>query len=247
MLKDILKGINYYKGSFALMKQLKLWKFFAIPILISVVLAFGIVFSAWGLSDNVSNYLIQIWIWDWGKETMHSVFGVLGFILVLATGLLLYKRSIMAFSAPFMSPISEKIEAHITGNKITSTSSFTELLMRGIRVNTRNLLLEFLWTFLLFLFGIIPIIGIASTPVLILLQSYFSGFGNMDYTLERHFNTRQSIAFVKRNRGLAIGNGIVFALLLVIPVVGLIIALPLSVTAATRQTVDALNEEKLKK
>jgi len=59
----------------------------------------------------------------------------------------------------------------------------------------------------------------------------------MDYTLERHFNFKESIAFVKKNRGLAIGNGIVFMLILLIPFLGVILVFPFSVVSATKVTI----------
>ena len=65
----------------------------------------------------------------------------------------------------------------------------------------------------------------------------------MDYTLERHLNYKDSITFVKNNKGIAIGNGIVFMLFLLIPVIGIILVLPLSVTAASIKTVDILTTE----
>src|SRR5690554_8052550 len=80
--------------------------------------------------------------------------------------------------------------------------------------------------------------------LLFLVQSYYAGFGNMDYTLERHFKYAESIQFVKKNRGLAIGNGIVFMLVLLIPVVGIILVLPLSVTAASTETLRVLENQK---
>ena len=62
----------------------------------------------------------------------------------------------------------------------------------------------------------------------------------MDYTLERHFKYNESLQFVRNHRGLAIGNGIVFMLFLLIPIIGVILVLPLSVTAASVKTVEAL-------
>jgi CysZ protein len=78
---------------------------------------------------------------------------------------------------------------------------------------------------------------------LFLLQAYYAGFGNMDYTLERHLNYEESINFVGKNKGVSIGNGIVFMVCLLIPVIGIIIVLPLSVTAASVKTVELLNIE----
>ncbi len=243
MFKGIGKAISDYKGSFRLINELNLWKFFMIPIGICFLVGFVIFFSAYGLSDNIADYLMRNWTWSWGKNTMHAVFEFLGFVIIILVGYLVFKRVVMALSAPFMSPISEKIEAHLTGKEINSGASFMELLIRGIKINMRNLFLELLWTFLLFIVGVIPGIGLLTTPVLFLIQAYFIGFGNMDYTLERHMNLPQSVDFVNKNRGLAIGNGIVFALMLLIPVFGFIIALPLSVTAATVTTVEAMKED----
>jgi CysZ protein len=151
----------------------------------------------------------------------------------------------MALSAPFMAPVSEKIEAYILGedNHKHRVTSFSEQLMRGVRINMRNLGMEILLTIPILIIGFVPILGFVSTVLLILTQGYYAGFGNMDYTLERHFNYSDSIKFVKQHRGLAIGNGIVFILFLLIPVIGIILVLPLSVTASTTETIELLKEQ----
>ena len=245
MIKNILSGISAYAGSFGLISQLKLWKYFIIPIVISVVTATIIGFTAYGLSDNIGAFLAKIWIWDWGKEIFTTITSVIGGLFVLVIGFLLYKHIVMALSAPFMSPVSEKIEIHINGNLKHNhrKTSFQEQLIRGIRISLRNIGKELLLTIPLLLLSFIPIIGIFFTALLFLLQAYYVGFGNMDYTLERHFNYKDSINFVGKKRGFAIGNGIVFMMCMLIPVIGLIIVLPLSVTAASVKTVALLNTE----
>ncbi len=245
MLKNILKGIQAYSGVFALMSRLKLWKYFAVPILISVLTASIIGFSAYGWSDNIGRFIAKIWIWDWGKETFTSISTVIGAIVIIAIGLILYKHIIMALSAPFMSPVSEKIEAHLTGvnNHQHRNTSFKEQLWRGIRINVRNLTKELLITIPILILKFIPVVNIFSTVLLFLVQAYYAGFGNMDYTLERHFKYRESINFVGKNKGIAIGNGIVFMLFLLIPVIGIILVLPISVTAASKETVELLRKD----
>ena len=143
-----------------------------------------------------------------------------------------------------MGPISKKIEEHLLGHEVKATSSTSmQLLFRGIRISIRNLFRELILTIPILLLGLIPIIGLFSTVLLFLMQAYFAGFGNMDYTLERHFNYKNSVAFVKKNRGLATGNGIVFMLFLLFPILGVILVLPLSVTAATEITVKRIQQE----
>ena len=246
MIKNIFSGIKAYTGTFNLISKLNLWKYFFIPILISVITAVCIGVLAWGLSDNIGHYITKIWVWEWGKETFTTIGNFIGGIIILIIGLILYKHIIMALSAPFMSPVSEKIETYLTGikNHKHRNTSFQEQLWRGIRINVRNLIKELLLTIPILLIGFIPVIGIISTVLLFLIQAYYAGFGNIDYTLERHYNYNDSITFVRKNRGYAIGNGIVFMLFLIIPIIGVILVLPLSVTAASSQTVELINMQK---
>lgn len=245
MFKNILQGIQAYSGALALISKLKLWKYFAIPILISVITATAIGLSAYGLSDNIGRFVARIWIWDWGKETFTAISTFIGAIVIIAIGLILYKHIIMALSAPFMSPVSEKIEAHLTGVETHQhrNTTFKEQLWRGIRINVRNLGKELLITIPILILKFIPVVNIFSTVLLFLVQAYYAGFGNMDYTLERHFKYSESIKFVRQHRGVAIGNGIVFILFLLIPVIGVILVLPMSVTAASLKTVNLLKEQ----
>ncbi len=243
MIKNITSGIKAYFGAFGLISKLKLWKFFAIPMLISVVTAIIIFGCAYSLSDNIGSFISKIWIWDWGHETFETISSFIGGLIVLVIGLILFKHIIMALSAPFMSTVSEKIEAHLTGKETHShrNTTFSQQLWRGIRINVRNLGMELLLTIPILLLKLIPIVNIFSTIALFLMQAYYAGFGNIDYTLERHYAYKESVQFVRKNRGLAIGNGIVFLLLLLIPIIGIILVLPLSVTAASIKTIETLN------
>ncbi|MFI1744829.1 EI24 domain-containing protein [Thalassobellus sediminis] len=242
MIKNIISGIKVYFGAFSLISKLKLWKYFVIPMIISFVTAILIGVSAYGLSDNIGNFISKAWLWNWGHDTFASISNFIGGLIVVIIGLILFKHVIMALSAPFMSPVSEKIEVHLTGitNHNHRNTSFSQQLIRGIRINGRNLIMELFLTIPLLLLKFIPIVNIFSTFLLFMLQAYYAGFGNMDYTLERHFKYKESLQFVRKHRGLAIGNGIVFILFLLIPIIGVILVLPLSVTAATLKTVDAL-------
>ena len=242
MIKNIISGIKAYFGAFSLISKLKLWKYFAIPMLISFITAIAVFGSAYGLSDNIGAFISKIWIWDWGKETFSAISNFIGGLIIVVIGLILFKHIIMALSAPFMSPVSEKIEAHFTGNTSHShrDTTFMQQLWRGIKINGRNLLMELLLTIPILLLKFFPVVNIFSTILLFMVQAYYAGFGNIDYTLERHYQYKESLQFVRKHRGLAIGNGIVFILFLLIPVIGVILVLPLSVTAASTRTIEVL-------
>ncbi|ALJ05519.1 coproporphyrinogen III oxidase [Pseudalgibacter alginicilyticus] len=246
MIKNIISGIKAYFGAFSLISKLKLWKYFAIPMLISLITAIVIFSSAYGLSDDIGTFISKIWIWNWGKEIFTTISSFIGGLTIIILGLILFKHIIMALSAPFMSPVSEKIEAYLTGNIPSSNrnTTFSEQLWRGIKINSRNLIMELLITIPILLLKFIPVINIFSTILLFMVQAYYAGFGNMDYTLERHFKYKESLQFINKNKGLAIGNGIIFLLFLFIPFFGVILVLPLSVTAASIKTIETINNKK---
>lgn len=248
MLKNIIAAIKAYAGAFELISKLKLWRYFVIPILISIVTAISIGLSAYGFSDDIGQFISRIWVWEWGKETFTTISEIFGGLIIIVLGLVLYKHIIMAFSAPFMSPVSEKIEIHLLGeeSKLSDqhrNTSFHQQLWRGIRINVRNLLMELWLTIIILIISLIPVIGWFTSLILFFIQAYYAGFGNMDYTLERHFKYKESVSFVRKHRGIAIGNGIVFMLFLLIPVIGVILVLPLSVTAASTETIKLLNAQ----
>ncbi|HFB99615.1 MAG TPA: hypothetical protein ENJ53_02310 [Phaeodactylibacter sp.] len=72
--------------------------------------------------------------------------------------------------------------------------------------------------------------------LIFLIQAYYAGFGNLDYTLEGHYSVRESNRFVKEHRWLAIGNGTMFLLLLGTGV-GFLVAPPLAAVAGAIETV----------
>lgn len=243
ILKGIYKGCTAYFEVYEIISRLKLWKFFAIPMLISLLVFSMILLVSFSFSNAIGSYLARFWIWDFGQETIQTISRIFGGLFIVIIGFISFKHIIMALSAPFMGPISKIIEDDFNGVvSQNSTSTSKGLLIRGIRISLRNLLREFILTIPILLFGLIPVIGLFSAILLFLSQAYFAGFGNMDYTLERHFSYKKSILFVKNNRGLAIGNGIVFMLFLLIPFVGVILVHPFSVTAATIVTVKSMEK-----
>ncbi|MDG1161258.1 MAG: EI24 domain-containing protein [Flavobacteriaceae bacterium] len=243
MLKGVYQGCSAYSEVYEIISRLKLWKFFVIPMLISFLVFSMILVVSFSLSSSIGSYIASFWSWDFGQETIHAISRFFGGLLIIIFGFISFKHIIMALSAPFMGPISKIIEDDINGVvSQVKTSTPSGLLMRGIRISLRNLLRELVLSIPILLFGLIPVVGFFSVVMLFLMQAYFAGFGNMDYTLERHFSYQKSVFFVKKNKGIAMGNGIVFMLFLLIPFLGVILVHPLSVTAATIVTVKSINK-----
>lgn len=249
MIKDIKSSIASYFKAYKLIGELKLWKYFFIPIGLGLILGGIFIGTAYGLSDNLGSLISNFWKWDFGKSIVTSISTIIGGLGILLIGIILYKHILMALSAPFMTPVSEKVEQYLTGIDVHETetkSNFMKQLVRSIRLNTRNLTIELLITIPLLFLSLIPVVGLIATFFLFYYQSFYTGFGNLDYTLERHLNYKESKDFVKKHKGIAIGNGLIFTLMLFIPLVGIMITLPISTIAATIDSVKKLHtEEKL--
>ena len=236
MVKDFFNGITSYFSAFQIISKLRLWKYFLVPIVISLLLAGGLGVGIWTLSGALANWLLP-WI-PWAAVTgwvLNILFGLVGFIL--------FRHLVVAAVSPFMTPLAQKVEEHLTGN-YTKYSGFNgkqavKDFFRGLTIALRNIFKELLYVIPLFLLGLIPVFSIPCLILIFLIQAYFAGFGNLDYTLEGHYSVRQSTRFVKNNRWLAIGNGTVFLLLLGTGI-GFLVAPPLAAVAGATEAVKRL-------
>ena len=243
MVTGFINGILAYVQAFRLISKLRLWGYILIPGLISLLLGSIIGASVWNFSDTIGNFLVNLYPFDWGQKAVAMMGSVLGGIIVAGSGLLVYKHAVLVLSAPFMSPLSEKVEQHLLGGTHTIQFSVSQMisdLIRGSKIAIRNITREIFYLLVLLLFGLIPFLSPFTAILIILVQAFYAGFGNIDYTLERHYNVRSSIRFVRRNRGLALGNGLVFVGLLALGI-GFLIAPPLGTVAATIETTKRLD------
>jgi CysZ protein len=165
MIQNILKGLQVYTGTYSLISKLKLWKYFVIPMLISLAVFILIFASAYGLSDDLGEWISAIWQWDFGKVTFTAISTFISGIILFALGLIMYKHIIMALSSPFMSPVSEKIEEYYTGQPAENhtNTTFAKQFVRSIRIGVRNLAKELIYTLPILLLKFIPIVNIFST------------------------------------------------------------------------------------
>ena len=240
---DFKAAASDYSEGMKLMSQLKLWRFAIIPALIAISLVALIIYLAFEFSDSIGIYISNFWPFEFWQASILAVSNFIGGVLVVIVGFMMYKNMIIAFSSPFMTPVSERIEQHLLGQKVRSELNWATTLVRSIRINTRNFLLEILITVPLLILSLIPVLNLATTVLLFFIGAFYVGFGNLDYTLERHKKYADSIQFVKANKGTACGNGALFMLALLVPVVGVLFILPLSTAAST---VSAVKKLKLK-
>ncbi len=242
MIGGYIKGLSTYFRGLAIISQYNLWIYMLAPALIGILLLTGIVSLGWNISGGIGDWMISFYPFEWGRAWLEKIASVFGGIFVVAFGLIIFKQLVIALSSPFMSFMSETIERRINQNytppKFTIQKAISDTI-RGLRIALRNVVRELLFTLILFLIGLIPIFTPFTTVAIFLVQAYYAGFGSMDYTLERRFNVRQSVQFIRKNRGFALGNGTVFVALLLTGI-GFLFALPLGTAAATEETLKRL-------
>jgi CysZ protein len=107
-------------------------------------------------------------------------------------------------------------------------------MWRGTKLALRNALWQTVYTVSLLLLSLIPVVGWITPVVVLSLECFYYGFSMLDYSCERaKLSPAQSIDFINRHRGLAIGNGAMFFGMHAIPFVGWVLAPAYAVVAAT--------------
>lgn len=246
-MTGFIDGVYSYLKAFRIISKMRLWKYIVIPGIISLLLGGGIAATAYGFSGALGAWLVSWYPFTWGASVLASISTWVGGVLIGVTGLIIYKNLVMVIVSPFMTPLAQKVEDNLLGvsNPYSgfSASQAVKDLMRGLFLALRNIIREWFFVMILLPLNLFPGIGsILSGIGIFIVQSYYAGFGNMDYSLERHMDVRERVQYVKDYKGLAIGNGAVFMVLL-FTAVGFIFAPPLGTVAATIENVKRLFPE----
>jgi len=224
-------------------RQHKLWKWIIIPGIIYTILFIISMYFFLHTANNFNEWLtLKTGLKTWLDKT-HS--GLLGFFFTLAALVLLLIQLMLYFSlfkyvwliigSPVFAYLSEKTDAILHGREYPF--NFKQLLkdmLRGISIAVRNALWQTVYMVAILLLSLIPIAGVATPVIALLVECYYYGFSMLDYSCERrNMNAQESIYYIGNHRGLAIGNGLIFYLIHLLPVLGWVLAPAYAVIAAT--------------
>jgi len=172
----------------------------------------------------------------------------IGFLFVFGTALLwlimmllyfsLFKFLFLIIGSPVFAFLSEKTASIIEGKDFPF--SFTQLgkdILRGIKLALRNSVWQTVYVLSILLLSLIPLIGWLTPILAVLVECYYYGFSMLDYSMERQKKPpAESIFYIGNHKGLAIGNGFIFYLMHMLPIIGWILAPSYAVVAATLST-----------
>jgi CysZ protein len=161
--------------------------------------------------------------------------GIMARLIMMLFYFSLFKYLFLILGSPVFSYLSEKSESIIEGKEfVFNREVFFKDIRRGIKLALRNCFWQTIYTIFILMLSFIPLVGSIAPVIAGLVECYYYGFSMLDYSCERHdLSPSESISFINRRRGLAIGNGLVFYLMHFIPFVGWVLAPSYALVAAT--------------
>jgi len=243
LLKELIIAIQAYFKAHRFIVKHRLWKWILIPGIIYAILFCAGIYFFWYSSGHVIDYFFSktglkaLMVKE--QDSLLRYLFILGQLILQLILLFVYfswfKYLFLIIGSPVFAYISERTEAIINGTEYPfDLKQFVKDITRGIGLAIRNTLWQTVYMVSIFILAFIPVIGWA-TPVLVLfIECYYFGFSMMDYNSERRkLSVSQSIDFIGKHKGLAIGNGMVFYLMHGLPIIGWILAPTYAVIAAT--------------
>lgn len=217
--KEVVLGIKNYVVGFKFLVKHNLWWYFIFPAVLSIGIYFlGVYFD--NLQD--AHQLGKTYMPESVNDHVWFVLKNLFFVGIGVIAMKFTKYLVVVCLSPIISSLSQSIEEKLTGNKYPfSMKLMINDIKRGIKIAFRNILWEMIFLLIViilvrFFEGDTADIILFSLPLV--FGFYYYGFSFVDYINERRrLNIEQSVYFVKRHRGLAIGVGAVYSLMFLAP------------------------------
>ena len=243
MLKEIIIAIQSYFDAHNFISKHRLWKWIIIPgVLYTLLFIVGMYFF-WQSSDNAVTWIssqigLEAWLQRQRSEWLSFLFVMAGLILRIVLVFFyfsLFKYLFLIIGSPVFAYLSEKTESILEGKDFPfDMKQLMKDVVRGVRLALRNTLWQTVYVVSLLLLSLLPLAGWITPVIALFVECYYYGSSMLDYSLERHKLTyAQSINYIGRHKGLAIGNGLMFYLMHGFIIVGWVLAPAYAVVTAT--------------
>jgi len=253
LLKDIIIAFQGYGQAHRFIRHHKLWKWIIIPGIVYMLLfCISMYFFGKSASSVIEYISIKSGLHKWVESTPRrlvgffvTIGGMMLWLILMLFYFSLFKYLWFILGSPIFAYLSEKTEAIIEEKEYPfSFPLLMKDIVRGIRIAVRNSLWQTVYVVSLLILSLIPVVGWVTPVFTILIECYYYGFSMLDYSCERHnLTTAESIHFIGSRKGLAIGNGLLFYGMHLIPIVGWVLAPAYAVIAATFSMYPIKNRE----
>jgi len=243
LLKEIVIAIDSFFKAHHFIRKHRLWKWIIIPGFFYMLLFIVGMYVFWQSSNAVISYTtgtlgIDKWVHRQDSDLLSFIFlmsEMMVRLILIFFYFSLFKYLFLILGSPVFAYLSEKTESIIEGREFPL--SFIQLLndiFRGIRLALRNTLWQAVFTISILILSFFPVVGWVTPVIMLFVECYYYGFSMLDYSCERHkLSPSESIEYITRHKGLAIGNGMMFFLMHLIPFAGWMLAPAYAVVAAT--------------
>jgi CysZ protein len=231
-------GLGHYSIAYSFVKKHRLWYWLIIPCLLNLLAFFIVGYFSWVYTGDLLEYLLmQIGVTgdSWWKVSLQVVISVFVRLIIIMLYLKLFRYIVLIFFAPMLAFISDKIQEISTGKlKPFTTSQFVKDVVRGVTIALRNLGMELLLTTCILLLAFaIPVLAVLAPFVIFAVESYYFGFAMLDYRNEfMMISAKASREMINQHKGLILGIGSMFNIMLFVPFLGVLVAPVLAVVAA---------------
>ena len=243
MLKELVISVQSYFRAHEFIQQHKLWKWIIVPgILYAIVFVFSIYFFSRSMNEAIQWLTLETGLQSWLYRLQDSwigflftIGGVMLWLILMMLYFSLFKYIWLIVGSPVFSYLSEKTASVIEGKTYSfNLMKFFVDFWRGIIMAFRNAFWQLIYIITILFISLFPVIGWITPLLAVIVECYYYGFSMLDYTCERNgMNRLKSIDFISTHKGLAIGNGIVFYLMHLLPIIGWVFAPAYAVIAAT--------------
>ena len=216
-------GIVFSDGRLAL--------FLLVPLVLNILIVWGGGALFDSIAESVKTWLLSVLGFEdasagFFSKAISFVITYLFKFIFFMTFMYVGGYIVLAVMSPALAFISEMTEKKITGKDYPfSGEQWMRDMVRGLVIVIRNLLIETGIIIAVFIIGFIPVLGqifsLFGFIFLFIVSAYFYGFSFLDYCMERRkMSIRDSVHFIRKNKGLAISTGGIFAFCLMIPLCG---------------------------
>jgi CysZ protein len=243
MLKEIIIAIQSYAEAHRFIVKHRLWKWILVTGIVYAALFLASFYFFWITSKGVIEFALNATdLTSWLLQFKESIWGLIIVIIRIGVQLILFlfyfslfKYIFLIVGSPLFAYLSEKTAAIMEGRDYPfSFSQLIKDMVRGVKIALRNCLWQTVYSLSILILSFIPVFGLATIGIAFLVECYYLGFSMLDYSCERNkLSPSESIEFISKHKGLAVGNGMVFYSMHLVIIVGWILAPTYAVIAAT--------------
>ncbi|HAK61282.1 MAG TPA: sulfate transporter CysZ [Nitrospiraceae bacterium] len=240
MFQDIIAGSRYVMRGIRLILSPGLKQFFAIPLLINIVIFSVLIWLGIGQFGKLMEWLLPGGSEWWARLSLVVLWLLFA---IAALVILFFGFTVVAnlLGAPFNGLLAEKVEAHLRGKTQQEPGSLRTAfpnISQSLMNEVRKIAYYLLFGGLVLLLSFIPGINVVSPVLWVVFGAWMLSLEYMGYPMENHnMNFKRVRERLAEKRMISLGFGLGVLLATMIPLVNFII-MPAAVAGATALWVD---------